>query len=408
MGKIRQIYQEYSKIKLERELTIDAIKTELGELSEKIVLYGAGSAGIAFLYYLRDAGIEPRFFSDGSESRWHQTCEGLMILPPQEIVPEMGEDCLVIITINTDGKNYCKSFEEALRKGGPSAVHRRLATFGCKNVIEYTFFRRCFELFRHEKYNLPSCSDVFLMEDRLEDLERIDEWLSDDISRETFEKIIEFRMLDDTITVPTFEQRDEYFAYDIYRKISDESFVDCGAYTGTTLDIFLENNRNQFSEYYAIEPDSANYKELLKNLDNKGEDIRGRISHYCAAAYDSSGKEISFYSLHSPGSFVTNTGNDITHTIRIDDILDGKKASCIKMNIEGSEIAALNGARKTIERYRPVLAISGYHKTWDLWEIPMLIKNIMPEYHLFMRSYMNHISFLFYAVPRERLSSGAY
>lgn len=40
----------------------------------------------------------------------------------------------------------------------------------------------------------------------------------------------------------------------------------------------------------------------------------------------------------------------------------------IKMDIEGSEMAALMGAKETIKRHKPYLAICVYHRKNDLTE----------------------------------------
>ena len=55
----------------------------------------------------------------------------------------------------------------------------------------------------------------------------------------------------------------------------------------------------------------------------------------------------------------------------------------IKMDIEGSEVAALQGSSMIIRDFKPRLAISAYHKPDDLWIIPEIIRKINPKYKLF-------------------------
>jgi hypothetical protein len=57
------------------------------------------------------------------------------------------------------------------------------------------------------------------------------------------------------------------------------------------------------------------------------------------------------------------------------------------MNIEGAEIEALRGARNLIQKHAPKLAISGYHRPSDLWEIPALIRELNPDYKLSLRQH---------------------
>jgi len=61
------------------------------------------------------------------------------------------------------------------------------------------------------------------------------------------------------------------------------------------------------------------------------------------------------------------------------------KPTWIKADVEGSEIALLQGLQDTIRRYRPRLSICVYHNSYDLWEIPKYIKLLVPEYCLFLR-----------------------
>ena len=49
----------------------------------------------------------------------------------------------------------------------------------------------------------------------------------------------------------------------------------------------------------------------------------------------------------------------------------------------------MKGSRETIKKYKPRLAISVYHKKEDITKIPLFIKNLVPEYKLYLRHYSN-------------------
>ncbi len=398
---IREIFTDFTEKRNSLEYSVDQMKSDLEAFIDKIVLYGAGSAGIAFLQYLRDIGIEPRYFVDGDPRKWGCVVEGVKVIGPEKIIGNLSADALVIVTINTDGKKYCKSFTEALRLGGHEGVHKTLESAGCRNVIDYTYFRRCHDLFRGDHYNLPSCSDVQIMLEHKKEISDVYELLADDMSKDVFRKILCFRLLDDSITIPTLSQDNQYFEYDLYKMIGTERFIDCGAYNGITLKTFLKNNHNQLGQYVALEPDEINFSTLQNYVNDLEDSIKNKIKILKCAAHQKKGQK-SLYALHGPGSFLTDIGKNIVDTDYIDAILDGSCATMIKMNIEGSEKMALLGAKETIKKFSPVLAIAAYHKTRDLWEVPLLIHSFNQDYKFYLRSYMNHISFLFYAVPKGR------
>ncbi|MBU3918417.1 FkbM family methyltransferase [Patescibacteria group bacterium] len=58
------------------------------------------------------------------------------------------------------------------------------------------------------------------------------------------------------------------------------------------------------------------------------------------------------------------------------------KVDFIKMDIEGSEEKALLGAKETLKKFKPKLAISVYHKFNDFYQLPLLIKKINPDYKI--------------------------
>jgi len=62
----------------------------------------------------------------------------------------------------------------------------------------------------------------------------------------------------------------------------------------------------------------------------------------------------------------------------------------IKMDIEGSELAALQGAESSLRRWRPKLAISLYHRPEDFFTIPSWINSLGLGYRFFLDHYSIH------------------
>jgi len=52
------------------------------------------------------------------------------------------------------------------------------------------------------------------------------------------------------------------------------------------------------------------------------------------------------------------------------------------MDIEGAEPRALTGARETLAKYHPRLAISAYHTPADPERIPILVHEAWPGYRM--------------------------
>ena len=91
--------------------------------------------------------------------------------------------------------------------------------------------------------------------------------------------------------------------------------------------------------------------------------------------------------------FVNNKKNSSMKliTISIDDYIKEKKIpkiDFIKMDIEGAEVAALTGAKETIIKYKPKLAISVYHKIEHYYQIPLFINSLNLNY----KFYLDHFS----------------
>lgn len=179
----------------------------------------------------------------------------------------------------------------------------------------------------------------------------------------------------------------QYFPKSIFNYNSNEVFVDCGAYDGDTVDQFLEALRDQkiknYEAIFAFEPDPKNFKALgvkHKSLE--------RIYLINKGVWDDNGT-LFFRSGEEMMSMFSNDGDLSVEVTSIDKILNGRRASIIKMDIQGAELNALKGAEKTIVKYSPKLAICVYHNKEDLITIPKFIKTLNPEYKLFLKAHEN-------------------
>ena len=69
----------------------------------------------------------------------------------------------------------------------------------------------------------------------------------------------------------------------------------------------------------------------------------------------------------------------------LDDIVDDlglDRVDVIKMDIEGAERVALQGARRTIRRFRPRMAICTYHRIDDPRAVPEQVLAIRSDYQV--------------------------
>jgi FkbM family methyltransferase len=178
-------------------------------------------------------------------------------------------------------------------------------------------------------------------------------------------------------------------------------FVDCGAYDGDTIEKFLELTNGNCERIVAFEPDPANLSKLRDFVGRLPVDVRGRIEWH-QKAVGASNCRVRFAALGTDGSAISEEGMEM-ECVSIDSFFEGRPGpSIIKMDIEGAELDALAGARRTIHRHAPALAICAYHKQADLWQIPALIHSLNPGYQLFLRPHLaDGWDLVCYAIPRD-------
>jgi len=101
---------------------------------------------------------------------------------------------------------------------------------------------------------------------------------------------------------------------------------------------------------------------------------------------DKSG-ETFFHGGGGRGSSFNATGKKIISLNKLDSLL-GESVSdidFIKYDVEGSEYEAIIGSSETIRSSRPSLLVSLYHRSEDLYKLPLLINEIYPDSKMYLR-----------------------
>ncbi len=204
--------------------------------------------------------------------------------------------------------------------------------------------------------------------------------LADEFSKRTYEDLLLYlsgknrRNLKKDLCYP------QYFLKNIFTLSKDAVFIDGGAYIGDTIEEFLKFTKGKYKKIYAWEPDKENCRLLQKAVASE------RVEIIQKGLWNK--KDILCFTDDAAGfSRISDSGEASIETDTIDNICWDEKISMIKMDIEGSEMNALSGAKKVILRDKPILAICIYHSWRDMHQIPMWIKEIVPEYKIYIRAH---------------------
>lgn len=202
--------------------------------------------------------------------------------------------------------------------------------------------------------------------------------LFEDDSKAIFEGCVNF-MFSGELDILKNITSDKNEVFDNILKLqSDESYLDLGAYRGDTVEEFLHFCGGKYKKIIALEPDRRTYKKLCNYLENVPSSVA-----YQKAIYSES-KEINFSSNAGRQSAISENGDAIT-SVTIDELCENQQITYIKMDVEGAEKEAIDGARITLKKDKPKLNIALYHRSIDIFEIPLKIAEINPEYKFYIR-----------------------
>ena len=157
--------------------------------------------------------------------------------------------------------------------------------------------------------------------------------------------------------------------------------LDCGTYTGNTS-LYFSRRVGDAGHVYGFEAASATFEKYRRNMSGKT-----NVTPVQAAVCDLTGQvnfagDAANAAIHEDGAAVA--------ALSLDDFCRQRglaRVDFIKMDIEGAEARALEGARRIIREYAPKMAVSAYHREDDVIRLPGLILDINPSYRFKLRHF---------------------
>jgi len=345
--------------------------------SNKIVLFGAGKLCHVFLDVLKENNIIPVAICDSSLDKIGTIISGIKVIPFEECM-ERFEDFYVIISsvqYFNEIKAYLLNYIDAAKiiKVDDAYISHR-----------YVFPNNCF------------------VKNNIKRFESLLESLADDKSKHTLVNVLKGRITYDSKYFREVYTPLQYFDKDIIELTDKECVIDGGAYIGDTLDSFICISGNKFDSIHCFEPFNENF-EKLENYKRVKRDNDSRIKLYQKGLFNEC-KTIGFEIKQSvpAGCEINQNSEYCIDVITIDSLVANNpdiKPTFIKMDIEGSELEALQGGERTILKYRPKLAICVYHKEDDILSNFEYINSLGMEYRFYLRHYSyNYEETVLYAV----------
>ncbi|MFQ5740137.1 MAG: FkbM family methyltransferase [Acidobacteriota bacterium] len=335
--------------------------------NRSVTIFGAGSSGLTTLGFLWRKGIHVSFLCDNDRNKQGTKINGIAVLNPAQLQDDKNSPILI-------ASDWAKDIAQQLNQLG---------------IRNYSHF-------------VPSAPDHFCPDSILNSLDQLEEvynLLEDDASKETFLSQIEFRLTLDSAVLKVAPYR-QYFHPGVKPALGDV-ILDGGAWTGDTATQFCRQ-LNSNCTVFAFEPDDSNFHLLLETIVKEG--LQDQVLLLKSGLSRKNGS-VSFQSCaeNSMQCRIESGGESRIDVVSVDSFASEKaiRIDLIKLDVEGSEEEVLKGARQTLSEARPKLQVCVYHKPDDLWKIPLLVRDLNPNYRFFLG---HHSQTLFetvlYAVER--------
>lgn len=363
-----------------------------------LAIYGAGVYGRVFLQGLIQSGVDVDFFIDQYSTA--KEISGLPILRMNEVDRPKEVKVLISVALN-EKENQLNAIAENLIAEG---------------FCELLIFEQALRAYPKILPHFPQHKILWMSPDKeqmldTEKLKRVENLLSDEKSKMLLKRIMAFRSSFSVQDYVSSDGQEEYFPDDVPWQMRNQPlrFVDAGAYVGDTVKSCVQAcqaDAQPLEWIISFEPDIRNiehYRQEIQIQMSKAPQVQFML--YTSGVY-SSDCILSFTNEGNSSSAIEQQLSS-ENTIAIpanalDSVLYGARPNYLKLDVEGAELQALKGAQKIIQTYTPQLAVCVYHKPADLWELPLYIHSLNPDYDFYLRVHGHMgLSTVLYCIPKQ-------
>lgn len=390
------LYEGIDKVKDREQNAYDKL---VGEGDKKIIIFGSGELGRRTVDGLKKIGIEVLCYCDNKKELWDSEIDGIKVLSPEDAVKTYSNTVFVL----TIWSAYI---------GHPiDEVRAQLNLIKEVKVISFIYL-----YWKYPETFLPfwRCDLPHKTVEQFELVSSAFSLWSDQISKEEYFGQINWRVTGDSSKLTTPVKFDQYFPEDIFKVNENEVFVDIGAFDGDTLKVFLEKSSSKFKHYYAFEPDPFGYNKLKEFVSTISTNLFNKItiepigigSHDEKINIETPG--VYFRILYPQETAMHLLKNESEHASvsskSLDELFFEHAPTYIKMDVEGFEPNIIFGAKNIIKKYKPIIAISIYHKFDHLWRLPLAVHAISKDYDFYLKPHFHAgWELICYAVPKHRI-----
>lgn len=329
----------------------------LSARTKPVVIYGMGNGAVKILAKCREYQIEVKAIFASDEFVRGQSFLGYKIIKYAEVIEQYGPDIIILLAFGAEKPPMLEHFAALAQK------HELLAP-------NFPLFgERCFDNLFVEQYR--------------KELSEAYEMLADAQSRRVFKNICNYKLSGKVEYLQAIATERVEDIQTLLNPGARETYMDLGAYNGDTVKEFLEITGGQYERIIAFEPDTKNFKKLAAWQLSSG---LANVEIVNKGIWSGAGT-LHFNNDGARSSAIDTTGKFCIAVEGVDNFLAGRPVSLIKMDVEGAEQQALDGARTTLGRYRPKLFVACYHREEDLFELPFKIRELNDSYRIYLRKH---------------------